>query len=156
MKGCIEMSQEADTKKETFHYLAQKEFKSIDAFLDYFEALLGTPTFPRNMMTKATHGQVLVSSRKSFLEKLEEAQFQDCFIATHSELDKMEYRLRMIFLDFDNEENIALAISDALHTAQQIEKDFGIKPHVQFSGFKGAHVLLPIEHIEFESLQEEK
>jgi hypothetical protein len=108
------------------------------------------------MMTKTTHGQILVSSRKVLLEKLEDANFQDCFIATHSELDKMTYTLRTIFFDYDNSQNIVCAISDAVQVASKFEKEFNVKPHVQFSGSKGAHVIVPTEPLEFEELREEK
>jgi len=81
-------------------------------------------------MTKTTHGQVLVSSRKVLLEKLKDANFQDCFIAIHNELDKMTYTLRTIFLDYDNSQNIVDAISDAVQVASEFEKEFNVKPHV--------------------------
>jgi len=136
--------------------LVKTEFESLDSFLDYLEALLGTPAWPRYIMTKATKGQILASSRKFFLEKLGQAQYQDCYVATHSERDKLWYQLRAVFLDFDNHDNIALAISDALNVAQKVEQEFGVKPHVQFSGSKGAHVLIPIESLEFEDLSKEK
>jgi len=136
--------------------LVKTEFESLDSFLDYLEALLGTPSWPRYIMTRATKGQVLSSSRKSFLGKLEQAQYQDCYVATHSERDKLWYQLRAVFLDFDNPHNIALAISDAILVAQKVEEEFGVKPHVQFSGSKGAHVLIPIDPIEFEDLSKEK
>jgi hypothetical protein len=107
-------------------------------------------------MTKATRGQVLASSRKFFLEKLEQAQYQDCYVATHGERDKLWYQLRAVFLDFDNSNNIALAISDALNVASKVEEEFNVAPHVQFSGSKGAHVLIPVDPIEFEDLSTEK
>jgi len=136
--------------------LVKSDFESLGSFLDYLEALLGTPTWPRYIMTKATKGQILASSRKFFLEKLEQAQFQDCYIATHSEFNKLNNVLGAIFLDFDNANNIALAISDALNVAQKVEQEFGAKPHVQFSGSKGAHVLIPVDPIDFEDLSTEK
>jgi len=128
----------------------------VEEKLDYLEALLGTPAWPRNIMTKATKGQILISSSKSFLRKLEEADFEDCYVATHSEFDKLNIILETIFLDFDSKENIANAISDALSVASKVEKDYGVVPHVQFSGSKGAHVIIPVEPITFETPQEEK
>jgi len=136
--------------------LVKTEFESLESFLDYLEALLGTPTWPRYMMTKATKGQILASSRKFFQEKLGQAQFQDCYVATHGERDKLWYQLRAVFLDFDAPNNIALAISDAILVAQKVEEEFGVKPHVQFSGSKGAHVFVPIDPIDFEDLSKEK
>jgi len=136
--------------------LVKTEFESLENFLDYLEALLGTPTWPRYIMTKATRGQVLASSRKDFLKRLEQAQFQDCYVATHGEREKLWYQLRAVFLDFDNPNNIALAISDALNVAKKVEEEFSVKPHVQFSGSKGAHVLIPVDPIEFEDLSKEK
>ena len=136
--------------------LAKTEFENIENFLDYLEALLGTPAWPRYIMTRATKGQVLSSSRKSFLGKLEQAQYQDCYIATHSEFSKLNNVLGAIFLDFDNANNIALAISDALNVASKVEEEFGVEPHVQFSGSKGAHVFVPIDPISFEDLSTEK
>jgi len=136
--------------------LAKTEFENLESFLDYLEALLGTPAWPRYIMTKATKGQVLASSREFFLEKLGQAKFQDCYVATHSEFNKLNNVLGAIFLDFDNANNIALAISDAILVAQKVEQEFGVKPHVQFSGSKGAHVLVPIDPIDFEDLSKAK
>jgi hypothetical protein len=160
MKGLLTSHKIAEPKddiiKRPFFNYVEQEFKDVDAFFDYLEALLGTSTFPRSMMTKTTHGQVLVSSRKVLLEKLEDAKFQDCFIATHSELDKATYTLRTIFLDYDNSQDIVGAISDAVQVASEFEKEFNVKPHVQFSGSKGAHVIVPTEPLGFEEPQEEK
>ena len=127
--------------------------KLIEEKFDYIEALLGSPFFPRKAMTKATHGQTIVYSKNKLLEIFEEAHFQDCFLATHSELDKLEARLRVIFLDFDNSTNIVCAINQAFKVAERIRNEYGVKPHVQFSGSKGAHVVLPVEPVEFNKIE---
>ncbi|MGC9086955.1 MAG: hypothetical protein ACP5IT_12255 [Thermoproteota archaeon] len=130
--------------------------KLIEEKFDYIEALLGSPFFPRSIMSKASRGQFIVSSKEKLLEAFEEAHFQDCFVATHSEMDKLEARLKVVFFDFDDLTNVADAIRQALKVAERIKNEYDVKPHVQFSGFKGAHVILPLEPIEFEKVEEAK
>ena len=122
---------------------------------NYLEALLGTPAWPRRAMAGAK-GQRVYANFERMIEDFEEANFTDCYIATHSELDKQESTIELIFLDIDYKNNIQKAISDALSIATHLEKAYGVRPHVQVSGSKGAHVLIPIDPISFDSLEEAK
>jgi hypothetical protein len=119
---------------------------------DYLEALLGTPAWPRRAMAGAK-GQRVYSSFARMLEDFEEASFVDCYIATHSELDKQEFTISLIFIDIDSKNDIQKAISDALMLVARLEKSYNVRPHVQVSGSKGAHVLIPIDPITFDTLE---
>lgn len=57
-------------------------------------------------------------------------------------LDKMLYD-RLSF-DFDNEESPLSAVAEALGFASFLYKNHGVKPLVFETGFKGAHVIVPL------------
>jgi len=114
-----------------------------------------TYLFPRKVMTLATKGQVTISSKEELIEVVERANLIDCFIQTHSDLEAKLGILSLLYIDIDNENNIEQARRDALKTSSKIEKIYGIRPHVQFSGCKGYHVLLPFEPKELPNGKEE-
>ena len=141
---------------EVFHHLVRREFKDIDSYFDYLEALLGGSLFPRKAMAGFKNGQKIYYKRETLLNDFEAVNFVDCFVSSHNELDKEKAILKDIFLDFDNPNDIAEAINKALKTAQKTKEWFEVAPHVQFSGSKGAHVIIPVESFEFKDTSEEK
>jgi hypothetical protein len=130
--------------------------EQINQSFDYIEALLGGSIFPRKAMPGFKVGQKIYFKKETLLEDFEATDFQDCFIASHAELDKELAVLKVVFLDFDNPNNLVGAIQEALKVAEHIKKEFNVVVHVQFSGSKGCHVVLPISPIEFESAADEK
>lgn len=111
--------------------------------------------FPRKAMTLATKGQITINSKDELIEAIEKADFIDCYIQTHSDLERKLGILSLLYIDIDNESDLEQAKKDALRTSAKIEKIYGIKPHVQFSGCKGYHVLLPFEPKELPKGSEE-
>ena len=101
--------------------------------------------FPRKIMTTATRGQVIIYSKEELTEALEKANYVDCFIQTHSDLEARLGILSLLFIDIDNKNDLEQAKRDALRIGKKIEKIFNVKPHIQFSGCKGYHILLPFE-----------
>jgi hypothetical protein len=111
--------------------------------------------FPRKVMTLATKGQVTIYSKEELIEVVEKANSIDCFIQSHSDLERDLGVLSLLYIDIDNENDIDQAKKDALRTSRKIERIYGIRPHVQFSGCKGYHVLLPFEPKELPNGKEE-
>ena len=130
--------------------------EQIECNFDYLEALLGGSIFPRKAMPGFQVGQKIYFKKETLLVDFENADFQDCFIASHGEMDKELAILKVVFLDFDNPNNLVGAIQEALKVAERIKKEYNVVPHVQFSGSKGCHVILPILPIEFETVEDEK
>jgi hypothetical protein len=130
--------------------------EALEQKFDYLEALLGGSIFPRKAMPGFQVGQKIYYKKETLLEDFESVNFQDCFIASHAELDKELAILKVVFLDFDQPNNLVSAIQEALKVAERIKKEFNINPHVQFSGSKGCHIILPIKPIEFETVEDEK
>jgi len=130
--------------------------EALEQKFDYLEALLGGSIFPRKAMPGFKVGQKIYYKKETLLEDFESVNFKDCFIASHGEMDKELAILKVVFLDFDNPNNLVGAIQEALKVSERIKKEYNVTPHVQFSGSKGCHVVLPISPIEFESVEDEK
>lgn len=90
-------------------------------------------------------GQILLNTRDDLIRQLEINADIDCFIRTHSESEVNDGRLGLFFNDIDNKDDLETARKAALKSAKQLESFFGVKPHVQSSGFKGYHVILPFK-----------
>jgi len=125
--------------------------QDLDYFLSFFPDTPACPTFPREIMTARTGGQIPVHSKEEFLCELERAQLRDCYIRTHTHEDARKGVLYLLFIDIDLEGRLDEARKGAVETAARTEEMFGVKPHVQFSGAKGYHVILPLEPVRLES-----
>ena len=137
--------------------LLKKRIRStLEQNWDYLEALLGGSFFPRKAMAGFQNGQKIYFEKETLLNDFEASDFVDCFIASHSEMDKEQAILKVVFLDFDSKENIYGAIREAIKVADRIKKEYNVVPHLQFSGSKGCHLILPIEPLEFEMIEREK
>lgn len=104
--------------------------------------------FPRNCMTSASRGQVVVFSKEQLLARLEEANYTDCFLATHTPQDKRKGILRTIFIDLDFPGDLARAERVFKRVYSFIEKEYEARPYCQFSGSKGYHIIIPIEPVQ--------
>lgn len=125
--------------------------KDLDYFLSFFPNTPAASTFPREVMTARTGGQVAVRSREELLRELERAQLLDCFIRSHTHEDAKKGILYLIFIDIDLEGRLEEARKGAVEASARMEEMFGVRPHVQFSGAKGYHVILPLEPVRLES-----
>lgn len=117
--------------------------------LDYFLSLWNHTSiilFPRKAMGLATKGQVIVNDREDLEELIEHSCYIDCFIQTHRNEDKAKGFLYLIFIDLDFPE-----LSRAKKVLRRILHFLRIRydshPHVQYSGNRGYHILIPIEPI---------
>jgi hypothetical protein len=125
--------------------------KDLDYLLSFFPNTPACPTFPREIMTAKTGGQITVRSREELLRELERADYRDCFIRSHTHEDAKKGILYLMFIDIDLEGRLEEARKGAAETSARIEEMFGVRPHVQFSGAKGYHVILPLEPVRLES-----
>jgi len=126
---------------------------AIKTVMDLFPA---SYRLPRYVMTCKTHGQIEAFSYKHLYNILREAELIDCYIRIHSEEEISNYIVSIVFLDIDLKNNLKKARSVALKIAENIKKDFGGRPHIQFSGSKGYHVIQPIKPVKCESIEEAK
>lgn len=75
-------------------------------------------------------------------------------LISFQELEPKNMLYDRIVYDFDDEENPELAIRKAIEFAQSIERRFDCGTIVTYSGFKGAHVVIPLKKlINWESYQ---
>jgi hypothetical protein len=116
----------------------------LDYLLSFFPNTPEVTPFPREIMTVRTGGQVAVRSREELIYELERAQYTDCFIRTHTHEEAKKGILYLLFIDIDMEGRLEEAKKAAMETAAKMEEVFGAKVHIQFSGNKGYHVLLPL------------
>jgi len=116
--------------------------------LDFLK-LLGPETewFPRKAMTSTTGGQVLCHDREDLLELVKASAYLDCFIQTHTVKDQHEGILRVVFVDIDFKGDLARARKVTDRVLGVLGQEYGLRPYVQFSGFKGYHILIPIKQI---------
>jgi len=119
--------------------------------IDPFLALFDHPSiilFPRKAMTSKSKGQVIVNSKEELLERIEEANATDCFLASHRPEDKQKGLLYLVFIDIDFKNNIERAKKIVDRILAFLKREYDIKkPYVQFSGFKGYHVIIPLTPI---------
>ena len=109
--------------------------------------------FPRGLMCglrgymllnyELQHGRVTVHSIEELVEALTNSQLHNCFICTHSEYEMQNAILSLLFIDIDIQDNLDEARKITLRTARRVENKLDVKPLVQFSGWKGYHVLVP-------------
>ncbi len=116
----------------------------LDYLLSFFPDVPMAPTFPREIMTSRTGGQIAVRSREELAAELAKAGYKDCYIRTHTHDDAKAGILYLLFIDIDLEGRLEEAKKVAMETAAKMESVFGVRPHVQFSGAKGYHVILPL------------
>ncbi|MGC8936831.1 MAG: hypothetical protein ACP5KV_05660 [Candidatus Methanomethylicaceae archaeon] len=125
--------------------------KELDYLLSFFPNTPACPTFPREVMTSKTGGQITVRSREELLYELERAHLLDCFIRSHTHEEAKKGIIYLLFIDIDLEGRLDEARRGAVETSARIEEMFNTRPHVQFSGAKGYHVILPLEPVRLES-----
>ncbi|MEM3485543.1 MAG: hypothetical protein QXG08_01100 [Candidatus Methanomethyliaceae archaeon] len=143
---------EAEPTKATHSPDASSEFlRDLDYFLSLFPNTPACPTFPREIMTGKTGGQIRVGSREEFVREVERAGLRDCFIRSHTHEEAKKGILYLIFIDIDLEGDLEGARKGAVETAARTEALFGVRPHVQFSGAKGYHVIVPLRPVRLES-----
>lgn len=104
--------------------------------------------FPRKMMTAQTKGQIAVSSEDEVEELLASADGLDCLIQTHSDGDKQDGVLRLVFIDLDFPGDLTRARTVLRRVLAHIKAEHGAQPFAQFSGCKGYHVVVPIHPIQ--------
>ena len=114
-----------------------------------FLRLLGPETewFPRKVMTNATGGQVLCYDGEDLVELVKASAYLDCFIQTHTVRDQHEGVLRVAFIDIDFKGDLPRAKKVTDRVVKSLGREYGLKPYVQFSGFKGYHILIPIKQV---------
>lgn len=139
------MAASAGTQTQT------QRFADVDYLLSFFPNVPGVPTFPREIMTRKTGGQVQVGSKEELVRTLAEADWTDCYIRSHRHEEAKRGILYIVFVDIDIEGDLERARSIATETAIRAQSLFGVPPHVQFSGAKGYHVIVPIEPVKLES-----
>lgn len=88
------------------------------------------------------HGRFTINSRDELVECLESSALSNCLICTHSPIELSLGILSIVFLDIDIEKDLNLAKKVALKASRRIEREFGVKPLILFSGFKGYHVII--------------
>lgn len=104
--------------------------------------------FPRKMMTAQTKGQIVVASEDEVDELLECADYLDCYIQTHSDGDKQDGTLRLIFMDLDFPGDLRRARTVLGRALAYMKDEYGcMSPYAQFSGAKGYHILQPIKPV---------
>jgi hypothetical protein len=123
---------------------------------DYILQLVGEAfRFPRDGMfglggyvtvgNEIKHGRFTVSSKEELIGCLESSLLHNCLLCTHSEVEQRRGIISTVFIDLDLESDLDLAKKYALKSARLIKRLLDVKPLVQFSGFKGFHILLPCE-----------
>jgi hypothetical protein len=121
---------------------------NIDSFLNLFNHP-SIILFPRKAMTSKSKGQIIVNSKEELLRLIEEANYIDCFLQSHRQEDKAKGFLYLVFIDIDFKDDLNRArkiVNRILHYLN-VKYDYK-KPYIQFSGFKGYHIIIPIEPIE--------
>lgn len=115
--------------------------------MSHLDILTEDIRWPRKIMcginASATRGQIVVDSDDLFLKFIKRANLIDCFIQSNSDLNRDSGVLCMLFIDIDNIDSLDSARKQTFIISERVESIFHIKPHVQFSGFKGYHVLIP-------------
>ena len=105
----------------------------------------GIVLWPRKAMGLFSHGQVLVKSREEFEEVIEESGGLDCFMQSHTEWDRSNGILYIIFIDIDFPGDLDRAKKVKDRVQLHISREYEVKPYIQFSGLKGYHILVPVK-----------
>jgi len=120
--------------------------------IDPFLALFDHPSiilFPRKCMTSKSQGQIIVNSKEELLRLIEEANALDCFLQSHRQEDKTKGFLYIVFIDIDYKDDLNRARKIVNRILHYLNVKYDCKrPYVQFSGFKGYHIIIPMEPIE--------
>ena len=118
--------------------------KELDHFLSLWDRE-SIVVFPRKAMGLFSHGQVIVKSRTELEELIEESGELDCFIQTHTVEDRGQGIFYLIFIDIDAPGDLARAGKIMGRVNTYIKREYGLKPYIQFSGYKGYHILVPVK-----------
>jgi hypothetical protein len=118
--------------------------RELDTFLQLWDRE-GIAVWPRKAMGLSTQGQILVKSRSELEALIEESCGVDCFLQTHTELDRASGVIYIIFIDIDSPQNLRRADKIKERILTHLNKEYEIKPYVHFSGFKGYHILIPVK-----------
>jgi hypothetical protein len=116
----------------------------LDRFLSLWDRE-GITVWPRKAMGLFTYGQRLVKSKKELEDLVEESGGLDCFMQTHTADDRTAGIMYLIFIDIDCPGNLRRAEKIKDRVSLHIAKEYGLKPCVHFSGFKGYHILTPVK-----------
>jgi hypothetical protein len=116
----------------------------LSPFLSLFKRP-GADLWPRRAMGFASKGQVTVNDERDLEELIEASDRLDCFIQSHTAEDKARGLLYLVFIDLDCPGDLARAERLKGRVVGHIKKEFEVEPYVQFSGFKGYHVLVPMK-----------
>jgi hypothetical protein len=116
----------------------------LDSFLQLWDRR-GTVLWPRKAMGLSTRGQILVENRDELEALIAESCGIDCFLQTHTELDRANGVFYIIFIDIDSPQNLRRADKIRERVLTHLGREYEVKPYVHFSGFKGYHILIPVK-----------
>ena len=111
----------------------------------------GITVWPRKAMALASKGQVTVNDSAKLQELIETSALLDCYLQSHTAEDRSKGLLYLVFIDIDCLGNLARAEKLKSRVVSHIKKEFEVKPYVQFSGFKGYHVIVPMKTTQINS-----
>jgi hypothetical protein len=118
--------------------------KLLDHFLPLWDRE-SIVVFPRKAMGLFSHGQQIVKSREELEELIEESGGLDCFLQTHTAEDRGQGIFYLIFVDIDAPGDLARAGKIMGRVNSRIRKEYELRPYIQFSGYKGYHILVPVK-----------
>ena len=119
----------------------------LEPFLKLFDHP-GITVFPRKCMGLASRGQVVVNNLQELYELVEASDRIDCFMQTHTVEDKAKGLLYLTFVDLDFSPNDLGRAKKVLHRIlHYLRVKYNIDSYSQFSGWRGFHVLIPLEPI---------
>jgi ppGpp synthetase/RelA/SpoT-type nucleotidyltranferase len=124
--------------------MVMAKMKLLDHFLSLWdrESII---VFPRKAMGLFSHGQVIIKSRTELEELIEESGELDCFIQTHTVEDRGQGIFYLIFIDIDAPGDLARAGKIRCRVNTYIKREYELRPYIQFSGYKGYHILVPVK-----------
>ena len=123
-----------------------------DFIFEFFYGPLKTPDIFREFGMKSSNG----FRRNEFLDVVEftsrvidhyDSGNQYISVAFYNEPRLCEPKFQYLYYDFDREGNVDLAVRKALEFTNYLRRRFNVDPVLVKSGFKGLHVLVPLNQV---------